>query len=82
MTTSKDFNYAVILSLATERVFCEFSQIHEAIEWMYGGPVWTHHIPVVWPEIKAALFKQYPELEKVAEMVNQYAHDYQIKKGG
>ena len=78
MRMDKDFNYAVILSLVTERLFCDFSDLHKAIEWICDRPVFTHEIPAVWPMVLESIFEKYPHLKEVAEMVNLHAHDYQL----
>lgn len=37
------FPTAVIASLTTGVLLCEFSKMHEAAEYVMGHPIWTHH---------------------------------------
>ena len=39
----RDFPTAVIASISTGVLLCEFSAMHEAAEFLMGHPIWTHH---------------------------------------
>ena len=43
MSETRDFPTAVIASLSTGVVLCDFSAMHEAAEYLMGHPIWTHH---------------------------------------
>ena len=63
----KEFPTEVILSLLTGVLLCEFSQMHEAAEYLMGGSVWTHqfaHRPFT-QRIQDAIRAQHPELTDV-----------------
>lgn len=61
------FPLGVVLSLATGKMLSRngFGAIHEAIEYMAGGPVFTHQIPRVLDEIEPVLLARYPVLATV-----------------
>lgn len=67
MTTHRSWNTEVLLSITTGRLLCEFSDVHRCVEFLNGGPVWTHqmaHKPFV-DELKQAVLAQYPDLAAV-----------------
>lgn len=41
---SKSFSTAALASITTGRLLCDFSDMHEAIEYLMGHPVWTHEL--------------------------------------
>lgn len=41
---SKAFSTAALASITTGRLLCSFSDMHEAIEYLMGHPVWTHEL--------------------------------------
>lgn len=43
MTETRDFPTAVIASISTGVLLCKFSDMHEAVEYLMGHPIWTHH---------------------------------------
>lgn len=43
-----------------------FTRIHELIEWVAGGAVFTHQIPSVAPYIQKSLKRQFPQLDDEA----------------
>ena len=43
MAETRDFPTAVIASLSTGILLCEFGKMHEAAEFLMGHPIWTHH---------------------------------------
>lgn len=43
MTETREFPTAVIASLSTGFLLCDFSAMHEAAEYLMGHPIWTHH---------------------------------------
>lgn len=60
---SKPFRADVVLSVVTGFMACRsFSDVHECIEHMAGGPVWTHQIPVWHAEHDAELRRLFPDL--------------------
>ena len=40
---TRDFPTAVIASLSTGVLLCDFGEMHEAAEYLMGHPIWTHH---------------------------------------
>ena len=51
---------AVIFSLCQSRLTTDFNNVHEAIEFISGQPVWTHQIPRVFTFLQPTLRKQFP----------------------
>ena len=43
MTETRDFPTAVIASISTGVLLCDFGKMHEAAEFLMGYPIWTHH---------------------------------------
>jgi len=78
---TKTFPTEVVLSASSGRLLCEFSQMHEFVEWFVGSPVWTHqfaHGPFV-EELKREIFRQHPSLKKFdADAVT--TKNYQTKR--
>lgn len=46
MTETRDFPTAVIASLSSGVLLCEFTDMHEAAEYLMGHPIWTHQFGV------------------------------------
>jgi hypothetical protein len=40
---TKDFPVAVIASISTGVLLCQFGEMHEAAEYLMGHSIWTHH---------------------------------------
>lgn len=60
--TTREFKTDVILSVMQGKLLCDFSQVHECIEHMAGGPVWTHQLPSVADGLKPRLDELFPDL--------------------
>jgi hypothetical protein len=43
MTETRDFPTAVIASISTGVLLCDFGAMAEAAEYLMGHPIWTHH---------------------------------------
>ena len=63
-TAVRRFPVGVVYSLATGLIFAPFDDIHGAIEYILGSPVWTHHLALesVWDPVKDHVAAQYPAL--------------------
>jgi len=97
MTEIRDFPTAVIASLSTGTLFCEFGAMHEAAEYLMGHPIWTHHFAdeTLVSEMKKAIADQCPGmptsvegvtkdnyLQKLAEIESEIGETVKIRKGG
>lgn len=40
---TREFPTAVIASLSSGVLLCQFGALHEAAEYLMGHPIWTHH---------------------------------------
>jgi hypothetical protein len=62
MSETKDFPTAAVLSLSTGTLFCNFSAMHEAAEYLMGHPIWTHHFASkdLWKKMQARVLEQCP----------------------
>jgi hypothetical protein len=58
----ESFPIGALLSMSTERLCCPFAELHQLIEHLAGGPVWTHQIPDAQDALKPALIGQHPWL--------------------
>lgn len=62
--SAKGFRTDVILSVVHGRMLApDFGMVHECIEYMAGGPVWTHQIPSWFKANKEKLREAFPDLE-------------------
>lgn len=66
---TKAFSTASLASLTTGRLFCNFSDMHQAAEYLMGHPIWTHEFAVkaMWDLMKAKLLEQHPALPTEAD---------------
>ena len=64
MTETREFPTAVIASLSSGILLCEFGKMHEAAEFLMGHPIWTHHFgsKKLWKEMQTAILFQHPEM--------------------
>lgn len=60
----REFPVAAVYTLATGLIFGDFDDVHGAIEYLLGSPVWTHQLALVplWDTVKAEVARQYPPL--------------------
>ena len=60
---SRRFPLGDILTVTTGIAFSQgIAGAHELMEYMVGGPVWTHQLPRVADECKPELLRQHPDL--------------------
>ena len=59
-TETREFPTAVIASISTGVLMCEFSKMQEAAEFLMGHPIWTHHFASkdLWREMQASIAQQ------------------------
>lgn len=73
-TETRDFPTAVIASLSTGVLLCDFGAMHEAAEFLMGHSIWTHHFgdKGLCSEIKRTIAEQCPGIPTEApESVNK-----------
>ncbi len=95
-TETREFPTAVIASLSSGVLLCNFSAMHEAAEYLMGHPIWTHHFASkpLWLSMQRAILDQCPGMptdvpgvtkdnfeEKVAEIVREVGAVVRIRKG-
>jgi len=70
---ARDFPTAVIASLSTGVLLCEFDKVHEAAEYLLGCPVWTHHFASkdFHRKMQRAITEQHPEMPTEIHGVNR-----------
>ena len=56
MSEARDFPTAVIASISSGVLLCNFSEMHEAAEYLMGHQIWTHHFAnkELWQEMDLA----------------------------
>ena len=59
---ARKFPTAAIASLTTGVLLCKFEEMHEAAEYVAGGPVFTHQFPLIMGHIRDLILKQHPGL--------------------
>lgn len=97
MTEVREFPTAVIASLSSGVLLCEFGAFHEAAEFLMGHSIWTHHFASrdFTNEMRAAVLEQCPGmpvkiegvtkdnyLEKLAALEAEFGPVQRIRKGG
>lgn len=65
MSQTREVPIGVIMSLTQPYLLCDFKDIHEFVEFLSGGPVWTHQIPRVADQAKPYLVEQFPDLAAI-----------------
>ena len=93
---TREFPTAVIASLSTVVLFCEFSKMHEAAEFLMGHPIWIHHFASkdLWQKMRARVVAQVPDmpssiegvtnenyLQKIADVERQIGASVTIRGG-
>jgi len=60
----KQFDLGVLLSMTTGYLFCEFSKMHEAAEFVMGHPIWSHEFGMreTVDKLRSAVLLQHPDL--------------------
>ena len=94
---TRDFPTAVIASLSTGVLLCNFSDMHEAAEFLMGHPIWTHHFASkkLCEEMRRTILEQCPGmptelpgtnagnyLQKAAAIEAELGKTVRIRKGG
>lgn len=61
-TETRDFPTAVIASISSGVLLCDFGEMHEAAEYLMGHPIWTHHFAdkTMTGEMKRIIAEQCP----------------------
>lgn len=69
---TRDFPVAVIASISTGIMLCQFGEMQEAAEYLMGHPIWTHHFAseTLCAEMRAAIAEQCPGMVTEAPGVN------------
>lgn len=69
---TRDFPVAVIASLSTGVLLCQFSEMHEAAEFLMGHPIRTHQFAdkTLADDMRRAIQEQCPGIPTVAEGVD------------
>ncbi len=73
MTETREFPTAVVASLSTGILLCDFSAIHECAEYLMGHPIWTHHFADkdLWGDMQRTILAQCPEMPTAMEGVTK-----------
>jgi hypothetical protein len=94
---TREFPTAVIASLSSGTLLCDFSKMHEAAEYLMGHPIWTHHFADkgLWSEMQKTIAAQCPGmptniegvtkenyLDKLAAIEAEIGKTVVIRKGG
>lgn len=70
MKQTKEFPAAVVASLSSGRLLCDFSKLHECAEWIMGHPIWTHQFPALREDIEKTVRAQFPDMPTEIEDCN------------
>lgn len=97
MAETREFPTAVIASLSSGVLLCDFGKMHEAAEYLMGHPIWTHHFAdeKLCGEMQRAITEQCPGMPtelpdvtkenweaKRAELEAELGPTVRIRKGG
>ena len=66
---TKEFSLAEVLGVISGYLLVDkgFDRLQELMEWLVGGPVFTHQIPYIADDVKKALKKQFPQFDLEAQ---------------
>lgn len=96
MGETREFPTAVIASLSSGVLLCDFSAMHEAAEYLMGHPIWMHNFgdKQLWSDMQQTIIAQCPSvpttleavtkdnyLERLAEIEKLVGKSVMIKKG-
>ena len=95
MTETREFPTAVIASISTGVLMCDFGKMHEAAEYLMGHSIWTHHFAdrTLCSEMKRAIAEQCPGMpteaeggdtwrDQLAKIESDIGPTVRIRKGG
>jgi hypothetical protein len=95
MTETREFPTAVIASISSGVLLCDFSAMHEAAEYLMGHPIWTHHFAdkALTAEMQRTIAEQCPGMptklkggptwrEQLAKIEAEVGKTVIIRKGG
>jgi hypothetical protein len=97
MSETREFPTAVIASITTGIMLCQFGDMHEAAEFVMGHPIWTHHFAdkTLSDEMRKTVLAQVPAmptkidgvtpdnyLQKLAEIEAVVGATVKLKRGG
>lgn len=86
----KSVSPLALASITTGSLMCEFGQMHEALEWLVGHPVWTHELGSYLTEASRVAIEQHPGLPTKqpsdweamsAALLEQFGPTVEITKG-
>lgn len=63
---TREFSLGLMISLTDGHLMVPFDELHEAVEWLVGYPVWTHQLTRVYQEIvKPYLENEFYSIRKI-----------------
>jgi len=95
--STREFPTAVIASISSGVLLCEFSAMHEAAEYLMGHPIWWHHFAdkQLWQEMQRTILEQCPGMPtevadvtrenykaRVAQLNAELGETVRIRRGG
>lgn len=62
MPETREFPTAVIASISSGVLLCDFGKMHEAAEYLMGHSIWTHHFAnkELWKDMQRTILAQCP----------------------
>lgn len=72
MSEAKEIPLHAMLSAASGRLMGDFSEMHEAMEYLMGRPVWTHEMGIIGREIGEAIKAEFPDLVPVCQQAVEF----------
>jgi hypothetical protein len=69
----KTLKVSALLCLSTGKSFGPFDEMHEAAEWVMGGPIWTHEFasPELWKTMRENVLAQFPGMFSDGDAINE-----------
>lgn len=58
----KRYSVEVLISIISGRLVCDFGDMHECLERLAGGSLWTHQLPRIATASTSVLLVRFPEL--------------------
>lgn len=59
------FSLGAVLSTTTGRLLCDFSEVHELLDYMTGDTLFTHQLPRACEAVAPRILEQHPDLAAI-----------------
>lgn len=82
MTEIKQIDPAALAGITTGILLTDWSDLHEAAEWIIGHPIWTHQFLALSGKLSEAVLAQFPGMPTKVEHTWETCRDHVRTKYG